>query len=83
MAGSDCKKPACNARDSASIPVSGRSPGEGNGYAFQYSSLENSMDRGACRATVHEVCMSWTQLSDFHMCIYYLHIWHLPRNIKL
>ena len=24
-----------------------RSPGEGNGYPFQYSCLENSMDRGA------------------------------------
>ena len=32
----------------------GRSPGEGNGYLLQYSCLENSMDRGAWRATVHE-----------------------------
>ena len=29
-----------------SIPASGRSPGEGNGYILQYSCLENSMDRG-------------------------------------
>ena len=29
------------------IPGSGRSPGEGNGNPFQYSCLENSMDRGA------------------------------------
>ena len=33
----------------------GRSPGEGNGYPLQYSCLENSMDRGAWRTTVHEV----------------------------
>ena len=32
-----------------SIPGSGRSPGEGNGNLLQYSCLENSMDRGACR----------------------------------
>ena len=30
-----------------SIPGSGRSPGEQNGYPLQYSGLENSMDRGA------------------------------------
>ena len=29
-----------------SIPGSGRSPGEGNGYPLQYSCLENSMDKG-------------------------------------
>ena len=33
----------------------GRSPGEGNGNPLQYSWLENPMDRGAWRATVHEV----------------------------
>ena len=32
--------------DAGSIPGSGRSPGEGNGYPLQYSHLENSMDRG-------------------------------------
>ena len=30
-----------------SIPGSGRSPREGNGYTLQYSCLENPMDRGA------------------------------------
>ena len=34
-------------RDKGLFPWSGRSPGEGNGYPLQYSSLENSMDRGA------------------------------------
>ena len=35
------------------IPGSGRSPGEGNGNPLQYSCLENPLDRGAWRATVH------------------------------
>ena len=42
------------------------SPGEGNGHPFQYSCLENSMDRGAWQATVHEVAKCWTQLDDQH-----------------
>ena len=46
------KKSACNARDLSSIPGSGRSTGEGNGYPLQYSCLENSMDT-AWRATVY------------------------------
>ena len=45
-------------------PVSGRSPGEGNGTRLQYSCLENPKDRGAWRATVHGVSKSWTQLSN-------------------
>ena len=36
------------------------SPGEGNGNLFQYSCLENPMDRGAWQATVHGVTKSWT-----------------------
>ena len=38
-----------------SIPGLGRSPGEGNGNSPQYTCLENPMDRGAWRATVHGV----------------------------
>ena len=45
--GSDGKEPACSAGDPGSIPESGRSPGEGKGNPFQYSCLENPMDRGA------------------------------------
>ena len=45
--GSDGKESACNVGDPDSIPGSGRSPGERNGNPLQYSSLENSMDRGA------------------------------------
>ena len=40
----------------------GRSPGEGNGNALQYSCLENPMDRGIWWATVHRVAKSQTQL---------------------
>ena len=49
---------ACNARDLGFIPGSGRSPGEENAYLLQYSYLENSMDRGAWRATVHQAPLS-------------------------
>ena len=63
--GSDGKESACNTGDLGLIPGLGRSPEEGNGFPFQYSCLENSMDRGAWKAIVHEVTASWTQLSDF------------------
>ena len=52
-----------DARDAGLIPVLGRSPGVGNGSLFQYSCLENSMDKEAWRATVHRVTNSWTRLS--------------------
>ena len=52
-----------NARDPSLIPGLGRSPGGGNGYPFQYSCLENPMDRGTWRVTVHRVTKSWTGLS--------------------
>ena len=42
-------------REAGSIPGSGRSPGGGNGYPLPYSGLENPMDRGTWRATVHGV----------------------------
>ena len=64
--GSEGKESACSAGDPGSIPGSGRSPEEGIGYPLQYSCLENSMDRGAWRATVHGVAKSRTQLSNFH-----------------
>ena len=52
-------------RELGLIPESGRSPGGGHGNYFQYSCLENPMDRGAWRATVHRVAKSWTQLKRF------------------
>ena len=42
--GSDSKVSAYNVGDLASIPGSGRSPGEGNGNPLQYSCLENPME---------------------------------------
>ena len=59
--GSAGKEFACIARNLGSIPVLGRSPGEGKGHPFQYSGLENSMgcmDHGATK--------SRTRLNDFH-----------------
>ena len=53
--GSGGKESAGNAGDLGWIPRWGRSPGEGKGYPLQDSCLENSMDRGAWKATVHGV----------------------------
>ena len=49
---------ACDSGDPGLIPESGRSPGEGNSFPLQYSCIENYMDRGAWRATVHGVTKS-------------------------
>ena len=62
--GSDGKESACSAGDMGSISGSGRSSGEGNGYPFQYSCLENLMDRGAWEVTVDGVAKIRTQLSN-------------------
>ena len=53
--GSEGKKSACGVGDLGSIPVSGRSPGEGNAHPLRHSCLEKPMDRGAWQATVHGV----------------------------
>ena len=47
-------------RDTGSIPGLERSPGGGPGNTFQYSCLENPVDRGAWRDTVHGVAESDT-----------------------
>ena len=64
--GSDGKESAFNVGDPGLIPGSGRSSGERNGNPLQYSYLENPMDRGVWRATVHAVAKSQTQLSNEH-----------------
>ena len=56
------KESACSAGDAGLIPGSTRSPGEGNGNPLQYSCLENPMDGGAWRVTVHGVAKSRIQL---------------------
>ena len=69
--GSEVKASARNVGDLGSIPGSGRFPGKGNGNPLQYSCLENPMDGGAWRATVHggrkesDITEQLT-LSDFH-----------------
>ena len=57
--GGSVVKNACSAGDMVSIPGLRRCPGEGNGNPLQYSCLGNAMDRGAWRATVHGVNMTW------------------------
>ena len=58
--GSYGKESTCNEGDLGLIRESARSPREGNGKAHRCSCLENSMDRGAWRATVHGVAESGT-----------------------
>ena len=53
--GSDGKESACNAGDPGPIPESERFRGEGHGSPLQGSCLENPIERGAWRATVHGV----------------------------
>ena len=64
------KKPrlanAGDIRDVSSIPGSGKSPGGGHGNPIQYSCLENPMDKGAWRATVHKVSKSDTTEATKH-----------------
>ena len=55
---SDSKESACKCRRPGSVPGLGRPPGGGNGNPFQYSGLENSMDRRTWRATVHGLAES-------------------------
>ena len=64
--GSVVQNPSVNAgdiRDMGSVPGgSGRSSGGGHGNSYQYSYLENPMDRGAWQFTVHEITKSRTEL---------------------
>ena len=54
--GSDGKESACSAGDMGSIPGSEKSPGEGNGYPFQDSGLENSTDKRSLAGYSPWVC---------------------------
>ena len=71
--GSVVKNSPANVGDVGSIPGSGRSPGEGNGYPIQ-SCLGNLMDREeAWRATYSPWSQSQTQLSNSHTSTYLAH----------
>ena len=62
--------------DMGSIPGLGRSPGGGHGNPFQYSCLENSMDRGTWQTIVHIITKSWTRLKQLSMHTYaYVYIY--------
>ena len=59
------KEPACQYRRHNRCrchPWVGKIPWRRDGNPLQYSSLENPMDKGAWRATVHKVAKSWTRL---------------------
>ena len=60
------KESACSAEYLGLIPGLERFPGGGHGHQFQYSRLENPMDRGGWWATVHGMAKNRTQLSDEH-----------------
>ena len=78
--GSDGKESSCSLGVLSLIPALGRSPGGGNGNPFQYSFLENSMDRGAWWAIVHgwqRVRHDWAtkhKYSNKHLCVNFLHL---------
>ena len=59
-AGSDGKESTCGTGDPGLFPGLGRSPGERREDPLQYSCLENPMDRGTWKATVHGVTQSQT-----------------------
>ena len=64
------KESACNAGDVGSILGSGRSPGVAPGNPLQCSYLENPMDRGAWRATIHGITESDMTKVTVHACTY-------------
>ena len=77
--GSVGKETSCNPGDTGdvgSIPGSGRSPGGGHSNSIQYSCLENPMDRGPWKVTVHRVTeiqtyLKWLSSSNsIYVCLY-------------
>ena len=71
------KKLSANAGDvgdSGWIPAPGRSPGGGHGNLFQYSCLENPLDRGAWWATVHRGTKSRTRLRQLSTHLAHTHV---------
>ena len=58
--GSVLKNPPANAADMGSIRGPGKTPGGENCNPLQCSCLENAVDRGACRATIHGATKSWS-----------------------
>ena len=73
---------AGDASDMGSVPESGRFTGRGNGNPFQYSCLENFMERGAWQVTVHGVAKSQTWLSDWAHTYTYPHAYTPTHTLK-
>ena len=67
-------------RHTSSIPKSGRSPAGGNGNPLQYTCLENPVNRGAWRATVHPVTKNWTWLTTHKH--HHLYVRQRLKNLK-
>ena len=72
------KTPPANAGDMGSTPRLGRSPGEGNGCALQYSCQGNPIDREAWQATVHGVAKVRHDLGTEH---HHHHLWELGLKV--
>ena len=89
---SDSKESARNVEDPHSTPGSGRCPGEENGNPLQYSCLENSMDKGAWRATVHgdqkesdtteRLTLSLYDSCSFSPCFLFLWSWNFSHILR-
>ena len=62
-------------------PVSWKTPGEGNGYSFHYSCMENPTNRGSWQAGVLGVAMSWTKLSDEQFHFHFLSLCNMRLGI--
>ena len=79
------KNPPTNAgdiRDTGSVPGSERFPRGGNGNPLQYSCLENPMDGGAWRATVHGITESQTWLKWLSMPVDAVYIHYMKVKVK-
>ena len=65
-----------------SIPGSGKTPGGGNGKLLQYACLENPMDSGAWRATIHGVAKSHMWLSDGTHAHTHSYVTHYTKTLQ-
>ena len=71
LSGKESAFNAGNTDDASLIPGPGRSPGGGNGNPRQYPCLENPMDRGDWRATVHGIAESdTTEVTEYDIRYY-------------
>ena len=83
--GSVLKNLPANAGDRGSIPGLGKCPGEGNGNPVPDSCLENPMDRGAWRATVHGVTRVGHIYTNIYIYMYmyiYVYIYTHTKSLK-